>query len=162
MFLRYLKTHLIHTDHFFFSPAVLTSISLSFINDTITILSASVGQLFTDSPFEEPFAAFAAVDAIMLARCTVPANCAIMFGSAQGGIVYGRRSRSRRRLLWLWLLRLLKDALLVLVHLSIVERGSGGKDDGRIHSSTVEVSQGLVNLHIMGSLLLRLKGQRLA
>lgn len=44
---------------------VLTSVPLAFVDDTVLVVSAGVGQVFADGAFEETFAALAAVHAVV-------------------------------------------------------------------------------------------------
>ena len=57
-----------------FVPAVLTSVSLTFVYGAISIFSACIGQFFTDGPFEETFAALTRIDTIMFSRSFIFTN----------------------------------------------------------------------------------------
>lgn len=45
--------------------AVLTAVPLAFIDDTVLVVTAGVGQVFAHCPLEEAFAALAAVHPIV-------------------------------------------------------------------------------------------------
>jgi len=53
---------------------VLAAISLALVNQALLVVSTRVGEIFTDGPLEEAFAAFAAVHAIVLSCGTQAHN----------------------------------------------------------------------------------------
>ena len=64
----------------FLIAAVLTPVSLPFVDHTILIFSAVVLKFFSDRPLEETLAALAGVNPIVLTRGPVSANRAVVFG----------------------------------------------------------------------------------
>ena len=64
----------------FLIAAVLTPVSLPFVDNTILIFSAVVLKFFSDRPLEETLAALTGVNPIVLTRGPVSANRAVVFG----------------------------------------------------------------------------------
>ena len=73
-----------------YSDDKVLPISLSLVDDALSVLPAGVGELLADGSLEEAFAALAGVDAVVLAGGPVAADGAKVLGPGQGRVVDGR------------------------------------------------------------------------